>query len=100
MIERVDAVALEGQGLRVTAREPLPVEPRALVVATAVRVFERYPLLRRLTLRAGEGEWSTTREEVDQLLAPQGGFEGVHAPDRWREFVESLVRPPGGERAE
>jgi len=90
MRQLIEAVALEGQSIRVTARDPLPVEPRALAVAAAVRVFDRYPALDRLTLAVGSQEISLSRGDVDRLLGPEG-FARLKDRDGAREVMERVI---------
>lgn len=86
MRERIEALALEGRTVRVTARDPLPVEPRVLALAAAIRVFERYPVLHRLTLTVGGTEATGSREEVERLLGPEG-FSALKDRDRWQRLL-------------
>jgi len=94
--EHLDAVALEGRMLHVTAREPLPAEPRVLAVATAIRVFERYPILDRLTLTVGSTEISLGREQVERLLGPEG-FASLGEWGRWRQVLARAIQAYTGE---
>ena len=64
MKSRIESVAFEGTTLRVSAREPLPAELRVLALATALRVFERFPAFSRLVLSTGTAEVSISREEI------------------------------------
>lgn len=94
MRERIEALALEGRTVRVTARDPLPVEPRVLALAAAMRVFERYPVLHRLTLTVAGAEVTASREEVERLLGPEG-FSALKDRDRWRRLLaEGLQEAP------
>ncbi len=92
----IEAVALQGQNIRVTARDLLPVEPRALAVAAAIRVFDRYPALDRLTLTAGSQEITLSRQDVDRLLGPDG-FERLKDRDGAREVLERAIREFAGD---
>lgn len=96
MRERIEALALEGRTIRVTARDPLPVEPRALALAAAMRVFERYPVLDRLTLAVGGTEVTASREEVERLLGPEG-FSALKDRDRWRRLLGEGLQEAGQE---
>lgn len=100
MREQIDGVALEGQRLRVTARRPLPVEPSTLALATAIRVFEHYPILDRLTLTISdeETEVTFTREEIERLLGP-AGFAALKAWGGWRQVLARAVQAHAGEGA-
>ena len=98
MRDRIEAVALEGQNLRVTAREPLGVEPRMLALAAAVRVFDQYPVLDRLTLTAGGSDIVVSREEVHRLLGSDG-FAPLKDRERFRQFLTRALAPDGGEGA-
>jgi hypothetical protein len=89
--EQIEAVTLEGRMLRVTAREPLPVEPRVIALATAIRVFDRYPILERLTLTTGSAEISLSREEIERLLG-RDGFASLREWGRWRQILATAVQ--------
>ena len=91
MRQLIEGVGLEGQSVRVTARDPLPVGFRALAVAAAIRVFERYAALDRLTLSAGSEEVTISREDVERLLGPEG-FARLKDRDGAREVVERAIR--------
>lgn len=86
MREQIEAAALEGQTVRVKARETLRVEPKMLALAAALRVFERYAVLDRLTLTAGAVEVVVSREDVHRLLGPEG-FAVLNDPARYRQIV-------------
>ncbi len=98
MRDRLEAITLEGRTVRVTARDPLPVEPRVLAVAAAMRVFERYPVLTRLTLTVGDTEVSASREEVERLLGPEG-FAALQDRDHWRRLLTDSLQAATGEGA-
>lgn len=97
MKEQIDAVALEGSTLRVTAQRPLPVEPDVLAVATAIRVFERYPILDRLALVVGGAEIALSREEVERWLGP-AGFASLKEWGGWRRALARAIQAYEGER--
>jgi len=96
MRDRIEAVALEGQNLRVTAREPLGIEPRMLALAAAIRVFEQYVVLDRLTLTVGGNDVVVSREEVLRLLGPDG-FAPLKDRERFRQLLARALQPDGGE---
>lgn len=98
MKEQIEAVALKGRHLQVTGRDPLPVEPKALALAAAVRVLERYPVLDRLTLTVGGVEIGVSREEVERLLGSDV-FARLREPGRWRQIVADAIRASTGEDA-
>lgn len=92
MREQIDAVTIEGPTLRVVTREPLPVEPGTLLVATAIRAFERYPVLNGLVLAiGGRAEISISREQVERLLGP-AGFASLREWGRWRQILAHAVQ--------
>jgi hypothetical protein len=95
MRDRIEAVVLEGQHLRVTAREPVGVEPRMLALATAVRAFEQYPVLDRVTLTVGGSEVAIGRDEVHRLLGAEG-FGPLKDRERFRQFLLRAVTPADG----
>jgi hypothetical protein len=96
MRDRIEAVALEGQTLHVTVREPLGVEPRLLALAAAIRVFEQYPVLDRLVLGAGGEETVVSRDEVHRLLGPEG-FAPLKDRERFRQILGRTLASNGGE---
>jgi hypothetical protein len=96
MRDRIEVVVLEGQHLRVTAREPLGIEPRLLALAAAIRVFEQYPVLDRLTLTTGETDVVVSREEVHRLVGPDG-FAPLADRDRFRQLLTRAVAADGRE---
>lgn len=96
MRDRIEVVVLEGQHLRVTAREPLGVEPRLLALAAAIRVFEQYPVVERLTLTTGGADVVVSREEVHRLVGPEG-FAPLKDRDRFRLLLSRALTPDGGE---
>jgi hypothetical protein len=98
MRQLIETVTLEGQQVRVSARHPLPVAPRALAIAAAIRVLERYPALDRLTLAVGEEQIDVSRADVDRLLGPDGMAQ-LKDRDGAREVLERAVREFAGEEA-
>src|SRR5262245_50077794 len=94
MRDRIEAVVLEGQHLRVTARE-VGVEPRMLALATAVRAFEQYPVLDRVTVTVDGTEVAIGREEVHRLLGAEG-FGPLRDRERFRQFLLRAVTPDDG----
>jgi hypothetical protein len=84
--EQLQAISIEGQHVRVTARGSLSVEPRLLALAAALRVFERYAVLDRLTLTAGDVEVAVSRELVNRLLGPEG-FAALKDRTRYRQIL-------------
>jgi hypothetical protein len=96
MRQRIEAVALEGQDVRVTARDPLPVQPRALAIAAAIRVFDRFPALDRLTLAVGDARVTVSRQDVERLLGPDG-FARLKDRDGAREVLERAIRDFAGD---
>jgi len=86
--EQIEALTLEGPVLRVTARPPVAAELPLLAIATAIRVFERYPVLDRLILTVGSAEISLSREEVEGLLGP----EGLGAAREWGQWSQVLAQ--------
>jgi hypothetical protein len=91
----VDSVSLAGSTLQVTAPDPLPAERETLAVATAIRVFDRFPALDRLVLVGGGGEASLTRADVERLLAPQG-FAALRDRGRWPQVLSRALQRYGG----
>jgi len=97
--EQIEAVALEGQTVRVTARLPLPVEPRTLAVAAAIRLFERYPVFDRLTLTVGRTETRVSRETISRVLGPRG-FAALKDPARYHQALYDALEAQRAEAAE
>jgi hypothetical protein len=95
MRDRIEAVVLEGQHLRVTAREPVGVEPRMLALAAAVRAFEQYPVLDRLTLTVSGSEVVIGRDEVHRLLGADG-FGPLRDRERFRQFLTRALAADDG----
>jgi hypothetical protein len=91
MKQLIKAVALEGQSVRVTARDPLPMDVRALAVAAAIRVLERYSALDGVTLAVGSQEITLSRQDVDRLLGPDG-FARLKDQEAARELLERAIR--------
>jgi hypothetical protein len=98
MRQLIETVTLEGQQVRVSARHPLPVAPRVLAIAAAIRVLERYPALARLTLAVGEEQVDVSRAEVDRLLGPEGMAQ-LKDRDGARDVLERAIREFAGEEA-
>jgi hypothetical protein len=84
-------VSLAGSTLRVTAPAPLPAERDALAVASAIRVFERFPALDGLVLASDGGEVFLGRTDVERLLAPEG-FVALRDRGRWPQVLARAVR--------
>ena len=82
----IDTVSLAGPTLRVSAPAPLPANRDALVVTSAIRVFERFPALERFVLVAGDEEASLARAEVERLLGP-AGWAALEDRGRWAETL-------------
>lgn len=96
MSDQIEAVALAGQGVQVTAGVPLQVGARLLALAAAIRVFERYPVIDRLTVTAGTVEITVSRDEITRILGPEG-FAGVSDPARYRTVLaDALEAHTGG----
>ena len=87
----VDAISLAGPTLRVSVPGPLPADLVTLAVATAIRVFERFPALDGLVLDGGRSELSVTRGEVELLLAPEG-FAVLQDGSRWPQVLARAVQ--------
>jgi hypothetical protein len=87
----VDAISLAGSTLRVTAPEPLPADRGTLAVASAIRVFERFPALDGLVLAGGDGEVSVTRATIERLLSPDG-FAALQDRSRWPQVLARAVQ--------
>jgi hypothetical protein len=89
--EQIEAVTIDGRALRVLIREPLRVEQHVLALATALRVFERYPVFDELTLVAGRQETRLSRQEIERLLGSDGG-RAVLERRRWPQTLARVVQ--------
>ncbi len=87
----IGSVGLAGSTLRVSVPEPLPADARALVVSSAVRVFERFPALRDFVLVASGGEMALSRADVERLLAPEG-WQGLEDHSRWPDILARALQ--------
>ncbi len=85
---------IAGRALQVTARGPLSVEATVLAVATALRVFERYPVLDHLTLSTDDGDVRVPRPEIERLLGPEG-YAPVRERGRWHQVLARVVQEYG-----
>jgi hypothetical protein len=96
----IEGLSLSGRTLRLTARDPLPADAATLVVATAIRVFERFGVFDAVVLVSEHGELRLTRPEVERLLAPDG-FPARGERGRWPQILARAVQryttaPAGG----
>ena len=91
MKEHLEAIDITGRTLRVSVREPLVVELHVLALATALRVFERYPVFDELTLGNGITETRLTRQEMERLLGADG-WDAVRERGRWRQTLARIVQ--------
>jgi hypothetical protein len=92
----VDAISIAGSMLRVSAPDPLPAGRDTLAVATAIRVFERFPALDRLELLGGSEEaLSLARADVERLLAPLS-FAALRDRGRWPQVLSRAVQRYAG----
>ena len=91
----IDSISLAGTTLRVTAPVPLPADRSTLAVASAIRVFERFPALDGLVLAGDDGEVLLTRTTIERLLAPEG-FAALQERSRWPQVLARAVQRYGG----
>jgi hypothetical protein len=91
----IESLNLAATTLRVTAAEPLPADQATLAVASAIRLFERFPALDGLVLVAGGDEVSLARADVERLLAPEG-FRALQDRSRWSRVLARAVRRHAG----
>ena len=87
----IDAVTLVGSTVRVTVPSPLPAERDTLAVASALRLFERFPALDRLVLVADGSEVALARDDVERLLAPEG-LPALQDRGRWPQVLARAVQ--------
>ncbi len=91
MKELIQSIGLDGTTLTVTVRATLPVNGPALAAATALRVFERYPVMDRVALVVGATEISMSRRQVERVLHPDG-FAVLKERGRWRQILARIVQ--------
>jgi hypothetical protein len=91
----IDTATLVGSTVRVTAPSPLPADRDTLAVASALRVFERFPALDGLVLVADGAEVSLTRADVERLLAPDG-WSALQDRGRWPQVLARAVQRHSG----
>jgi hypothetical protein len=92
----VDAVSLEGSALCVSAPDSVPAERDTLALASAIRVFDRFPVLDVLVLAGGEREVTITRADVERALAPEG-FAALRDRGRWPQVLARAVQQHGAD---
>jgi hypothetical protein len=90
----IESLALEGTALTVALAPALPVDARTLTAATAIRVFDRYPVIDRVIMVTGANKISLSREQVERLLRS----ETLAKPDgsQWRHAVARIAALLGG----
>jgi hypothetical protein len=97
--EWIDTVTLAGSTLRVTVPEPMPADRDTLAVASAIRLFERFPALDVLVLAGGGGEVALSRADVERLMAPEG-LESLRDRGRWPLVLARAIQRHLGAGAE
>jgi hypothetical protein len=95
--DQIETVVLAGRALGVGARRPLPVEPRTLAVAAALRLFERYPVFESLSLTVGDTETTVSRETLERVVG-LGGFAALRDPARYRQALHDALEGAPGAR--
>jgi hypothetical protein len=83
-----ESVALDGTALTVRLAPALPFDGRMLSAATAIRAFERYPVIDRLTIVAGAAQVTILRLHVEDLL----GAPDLAALDATQRRWQGIVR--------
>ena len=91
----IDAVTLVGSTVRVTLPSPLPADRDTLAVASALRLFDRFPALDGLVLVADGDEVALSRADVERLLAPDG-FSALQERGRWSQVLARAVQRHAG----
>ncbi len=86
----IESLALEGTALTVTLAPTLPVDARTLTAATAIRVFERYPVIDRVIIVTGATKIGLSREKVDHLLRSEN-LAKLDGTQRWRHAVARVA---------
>jgi hypothetical protein len=87
----IDAVTLVGSTVRVTLPSPLPADRDTLAVASALRVFDRFPALDGLVLVSDGVEVALSRADVERLLAPDG-FPALQERGRWPQVLARAIQ--------
>ena len=90
----VEAVSLTGPTVRVSAPDPVPAERAILALASAIRVFDRFPVLDALVLAGGEHEVTVTRADVERALSPEG-FAALRDRGRWPQVLARAAQQLG-----
>ena len=91
----IDAVTLVGSTVRVTLPSPLPAARDTLAVASALRLFDRFPALDGLVLVADGEEVALSRADVERLLAPDG-FSALQERGRWSQVLARAIQRHAG----
>jgi hypothetical protein len=86
----IQSLALEGTALTVTLAPTLPVSARTLSAATAIRVFDRYPVIDRVSIVTGANTVSLSREQVEHLMSPENPAR-PEGTQRWRQAVTRVA---------
>lgn len=95
----IDTVTLAGSRVRVTVPSPMPADRDTLAVASAIRLFERFPALDELVLVADGGEVSLGRTDIERLLAPEG-FPALRDRGRWPQMLARAMQRYAGTGSE
>ena len=97
MTALVESISFDGTEVTLTLRPPTNSDWQALAAAASIRLLESYPVIQRVVLKWGPGNFRTSRAQVEQLLHPDG-FAAIANRARWQEIVNRLVLYSSSER--
>ena len=86
----IESLALEGTALTVTLAPTLPVDARTLAAATAIRAFDRYPVVDSVIIVTGATTLSLSREQVEHHLRSETPVS-LDGKQRWRQAVARVA---------
>lgn len=90
MRARVEAVTIEATRIAARVRVAGGADAATLAVATALRLFARYPVVDRFTLTGHGADLEVSRAQAEAWLAPDG-LAAVNEPAGWAEAVARAV---------
>lgn len=97
MTTLVECINFNGTEITLTLRPPNNSDWQALAAAASIRILESYPVIQRVILRWGSGDFRTSRAQVEKLLHPDG-FAAIANRARWQDVVNRLVLETSGNR--
>jgi hypothetical protein len=95
----INGLTFSGSTLRVTVADAVPADHATLAVATALRVFDRFPALDRVVMNGGgQPEATLARADAESLLAPIG-LAALKDRGRWPQVLARAVQRFTGAQA-